>query len=58
MPDDKTKTGKGDDSRINVNQPYEVQYWCKELRCTEQQLRDAVRAVGPMVKDVRRHLGR
>lgn len=58
MPDDKNKTGKGDDSRINVNQPYEVQYWTKELRCTEQQLRDAVKAVGPMVKDVKRHLGR
>lgn len=58
MADDKSKTGKPDDLRINVNQAYEVTYWCGQLGCTEQQLRNAVAAVGPMVADVKRHLGR
>lgn len=31
MPDDKSKTGKADDTRINVNQSYEVDYWTKKL---------------------------
>lgn len=58
MPDDKNKTGKQDDSRINVSQPHEVRYWTKELGCTEEELRDAVSKVGPMVKDVKRKLGK
>lgn len=31
MPDDKNKTGKQDDIRINANQAHEVTYWTKEL---------------------------
>jgi hypothetical protein len=57
MPDDRTKTGKADDSRININQAYEVQYWTRQLSVTEGRLRQAVAAVGPMVRDVKRHLG-
>jgi hypothetical protein len=33
-----------------------VRYWCKEFGCTEQQLRDAVKKVGVMSADVRKHL--
>jgi hypothetical protein len=58
MADDKNKTGAQDDQRINVNQDYEVRYWTKELGCTEDELKKAVKAVGPMVKDVRKHLGK
>jgi Protein of unknown function (DUF3606) len=39
-----------------VNQPHEVQYWCKQLDCNEHDLRGAVQAVGPMVKDVQKRL--
>lgn len=56
MADNKSKTGKADDSRINVNQPYEVRYWTNELGVTPAKLKEAVKAVGPMVKDVKRHL--
>ena len=42
--------------RIDLNQSYEVRYWCQTFRCTEPQLRWAVRAIGPVVGDVRRHL--
>jgi hypothetical protein len=58
MSDDLKNRGPNDRSRINVNEPWEVQYWTKELGVTEQQLRDAVSKVGVMVTDVRRHLGK
>ena len=58
MSDDKSKTGKADDIRININQDYERRDWAKKLGVTEEQLRKAVQAVGPMVKDVRRYLGK
>jgi hypothetical protein len=58
MPDDKSKTGKQDDIRINVNQVHEVTYWTKTFEVTEEKLREAVAAVGPMVKDVRKYLGK
>ena len=56
MPDDLSNRGPADRSRINVNEPWEVRYWCKDLGCTEQQLRDAVKAAGVMADAVRRHL--
>lgn len=58
MPDDRTKMGPADDSRINVHQDYELQYWSQRLGVSPEQLRQAVQKVGPMVKDVRRHLGK
>jgi hypothetical protein len=58
MPDDKDKTGKPDRDRINVNEPYELRDWSKELGVTPDALKDAVREVGPMVDDVKRKLGK
>jgi hypothetical protein len=52
MSDDKKKRGPADASRVNVNESYEVRYWTERFQCTEQQLRDCVKSVGPMVKDV------
>ncbi len=58
MPDNRTKTGPADDSRINVHQDYELQYWSQKFGVSPEELRQAVQKVGPMVKDVRRHLGK
>lgn len=58
MADDLKNRGPQDRARVNVNEEWERRWWCKEFGCTEQQLRDAVRAVGVMVVDVRRHLGK
>ena len=33
-------------------------YWAEKLGVSREQLRKAVQAAGPMVKDVQRHLGR
>ena len=57
MPDNLGKTGKPDDSRINIHQDHEVRYWSQTLGVTPAQLKQAVTDVGPMVKDVKRKLG-
>jgi hypothetical protein len=57
MTDDLRKTGREDDTRINVHQDYELQYWNKKLGVTREQLKDAVRIVGPLVRDVKKYLG-
>lgn len=56
MADNLTNRGPQDRSRINVNQAHEVRYWTQELRCTEAQLRQAVKQVGVLAADVRAHL--
>ena len=32
MPDDKSKTRPQDASKVNVHEPYEVEYWTKKIR--------------------------
>ncbi len=41
---------------IDIGQVHEVGYWTGKWGCTVEQLRDAVNAVGPMMKDVRSKL--
>jgi len=54
--DDKTKTGKTDDSQININESYEVQYWSEKFNVPQETLKTAVRAAGTRVDDVRDYL--
>ena len=56
MADDRSNRGPADRARVNVNEDYEVRYWCGKFGCTEAQLRAAVRAVGVMADDVEREL--
>jgi hypothetical protein len=56
MSDDKTNRGPRDRNRVNTSEDYEVRYWCQAFGCTEAKLKEAVRAVGPMVDDVRNYL--
>jgi len=56
MADDLSYTGPRDRTRINVNESWEVRWWTKQLGCTEAKLREAVKAVGVMVVDVKRYL--
>ena len=58
MPDDRTKTGPADDKRVNVHEDYELRYWSDKFSVTHDQLKAAVREVGPMVDDVKRRLGK
>lgn len=56
MGDDLNKSGSGDRERISLSQDHEVAYWTKALGVSEQELRDAVSAVGNMAADVRARL--
>ncbi|WNH49598.1 DUF3606 domain-containing protein [Stenotrophomonas aracearum] len=58
MTDDKSKAGGPDRDRINVNEDYELQYWTKALGVSADELREAVKAVGPTAAAVRQHLGK
>ena len=44
--------------RINVDQPWEVRFWTRDLSCTEHALRDAVEQVGNTAASVRMYLAR
>ena len=56
MTDDLNNRGGQDRSRVNVNEPHELRYWTQALGVTEQQLREAVTAVGVSADKVREHL--
>lgn len=58
MTDDKTKKRPLDASRVNVHEPYEVEYWCRKFGCTKTQLVHAVNAVGTSSSAVERYLKR
>lgn len=56
MSDDLNKRGQQDRIRINVNEEHELRYWTEELGVTREELERAVKAVGVMAEDVRKHL--
>ena len=58
MADDRNIRGVADRSRINMQEDYEVRYWTEKWSVTREQLAEAVRAVGVMVKDVAAKLGK
>ncbi|HEU5053047.1 MAG TPA: DUF3606 domain-containing protein [Hanamia sp.] len=56
MPDNKNNRGKSDRSRIDISEPYELEYWKKRLGITTDQLKRVIEKVGPMSKDVEAYL--
>ena len=52
MSDDPKKKGPADAARVNVHEDYEVEHWTKKFGCSAAKLKDAVKAVGVMAKDV------
>jgi uncharacterized protein DUF3606 len=46
MSDQKNKTDFRDRAEINLNEPYEVQYWTKKWRIPVEELNAAVKATG------------
>jgi hypothetical protein len=58
MPDDLSKRGPADASRVNVHEPWELNYWCRTLGATPDQLKLAVKQVGTMVANVKKALGK
>jgi hypothetical protein len=58
MVDNLKRRAPEDPTKINVNQQWEIDYWCNELGVSETKLRQAVKAVGPMVSAVKKYLNK
>ena len=58
MPDLRVDFTPLDPGRINAMDTVELQYWCKELGCTDEELKDAVAKAGEHVAAVRELLNR
>src|SRR3982750_3403084 len=58
MADDKSKPGRPDRDRINVNEEYELRDWSKSLGVSPEELKRAVAQVGDRADAVRQHLGK
>jgi Protein of unknown function (DUF3606) len=58
MGDDLTKRRPQDSSKVNVHEPWEVNWWCGEFNCTKAQLVAAVNTVGVSAATVRRYFGK
>jgi hypothetical protein len=56
MADDKTHVGAPDRDRISLSEEYEIRDWTKSLGVSEEELREAVDAVGNAAEKVRNYL--
>ncbi|NEU10144.1 DUF3606 domain-containing protein [Flavihumibacter sp. R14] len=56
MMDNKQNVGSQDRDRINVNQDHELKHWSEKYGVSHEELKQAVKAVGPMAKDVEEYL--
>lgn len=56
MASEFTPTVQPEDWRINVNDAWQVLWWCRYLGLTKTQLEKAISSVGNVVVDVKRHL--
>ena len=50
------KQDYGKNTRIDVNQSYQLAYWKDRFGVSEEELRDAVGASGPLAKNVEAYL--
>jgi len=58
MSDDTALRGPQDSSRIALGEDYEVRYWTDKFGVSQDELVDAVKAVGNGADAVARHLGK
>ena len=47
-----------DPTKINIHETWEVNYWTNKWSITADQLKNAVKAVGVLTKNVAAHLGK
>ena len=45
-------------TRINVDEPWELEYWSKKLSFTQDKLREAVKTAGVSVEAVKKYLSK
>jgi hypothetical protein len=56
MSDDLTRHTLRDAQRINTRQKWEMQYWTRKFGVSEERLKAAAKAAGPMVKNIEKYL--
>lgn len=56
MSDDLSKKRPQDASKVNINESWEVKYWCDKWNVTEKQLKEAVKSVGILATEVAKYL--
>lgn len=56
MSSNKIDSGPVDRTSINMNEPFEVRYWSKELGVSGSQLKAVVKKVGSETSAIRREL--
>lgn len=56
MPQHQSDFQPQDPGRVNAIDLFELKYWCTELHCTEDELKDAVAKVGEHIPAVRQQL--
>lgn len=54
--DDKKHIGSPDKERINITEAYEVQYWAAKFGVGADELKQAVKSVGPFAEEVGSYL--
>lgn len=55
--DDKSKRGPADRSRVNIHEPYELEYWATAFGVSRERLKQLVAQYGTSVAAIRRALG-
>ena len=58
MSDSLKNRGAADRKRVNVNEPWELRWWCQQLDVPPKKLKATVQKVGVMVRDVRQSLAK
>lgn len=56
MSDNLQNRGPQDRTRISLSEPWEVQYWTRELGVSKEELERLVKTAGNSVSAVRQHL--
>jgi hypothetical protein len=55
MGDDLSRKGPEDRRRVNLTEDWERRYWAQIFEVTEEELKEAVTAVGSEVENLRTH---
>ena len=58
VPDETASSVPADETRVNINDESEVEYWCKTFGVSQAQLRVAVEKVGDLARRVETELKR
>ncbi len=58
VPDELMRRQPEDGQVINIEEIHDLRDWAIYFSVSKEKLKEAVRAVGPRVEDVKRHLGK